>query len=125
MAGSPSVRPRLLRGFVSRLADDGRRRDMTTVLHANDEVHCLHCQRWHPVQQENVGRTPAENLYRYVSCGGQLFYVGTPSRWPTRQSPIWTVMKDPRWLETLDGPIRFSEHAPGISRIVREVESEE
>jgi hypothetical protein len=75
---------------------------MTTVLHANDEVLCLHCQRWHAVQQENVGRTPAENLYRYVTCGGQLFYVGsvgTPSRWPTRQPPIWTVTKDTRWLE--------------------------
>jgi hypothetical protein len=63
---------------------------MTTVLRADDEVHCLYCQRWHPVQQENVGRTPAENLYRHVTCGGELFYVGTvgmPCRWPTRPPP--------------------------------------
>jgi hypothetical protein len=75
---------------------------MTTVLHANDEVHCLHCHCWHAVQHENVGRTPAENLYRYVTCGGKVFYVGTvgtPCRWPTRRAPIWTLTKDTRRLE--------------------------
>jgi hypothetical protein len=40
------------------LVGDGRRRAMRTVLRENDEVHCLHCQRWHAVQREDVGCTP-------------------------------------------------------------------
>ena len=57
------------------------------VLHPGDELHCPHCQRWHPVGAMNKAGTEYTRLMLFWECRGGRYYagqIGTASRHETR-----------------------------------------
>jgi hypothetical protein len=66
---------------------------MIEPLELGDEVHCPHCQQWHPVVQLYADRSTAEKHHLYARCPGHLGWhiyfvgiLGAASRWPSRRA---------------------------------------
>ena len=62
---------------------------MDRPLEPGDELHCLHCRRWHPVFAPHTEGTDATLKMLYWECRGLRYFagfVGAPSRHETRRA---------------------------------------
>jgi hypothetical protein len=68
-------------------------------LEPGDEIHCLHCHRWHPVHcRPAASETPDSTRMLFWECRGHRYYaghVGTQSHHPAR-SPRGAHLPDAR-----------------------------
>ena len=69
---------------------------MNLQLQPGLEVHCVHCQQWHVVEQPYAASTTAERDHAYMTCGPHRYFagqIGQESRWPVRMPDSTTQKK--------------------------------